>query len=206
MGVVVTTAMWTGELISTYYKFLMWSFKKAGMSEEEAKLAATTITAFNLGSTSAALLYSGSIPQGASRVLPPVRYGAQMAARFGWMGIRFSGQIALGAARGAGYAAAEAMGYGHGFTIKEVTRTPLSQRIKQKAVTGARATGTVAVYAAAIATGYLMGAAGGMGISKAIWGDSGYWTARDLYLGNVSAGDYFRTVGQLPSLIGEEYF
>jgi len=107
---------------------------------------------------------------------------------------------------GGALAATEALGIGHGFTIKEVTRKPLSQRIKQKAVTGVRVTGTVIVYAAAVATGYLLGAAVGMGLSKAIWGDSGYWTARDLYFGNVSPTDYWDTVSQLPTLIGEEYF
>jgi len=206
MGVVVTAAFWTGEVISTYYEIQLWAFKKAGMSEEQAQLAATTVVGVNIGTTSGALMYSGSLSRGATRVLPPVRFAARMAARFGWMGIRFSGQIAMGAARGAAYAAAEAMGYGHGFTIKEVTRKPLSQRIKQKALTTGKATGTAVVYAAAAASGVVLGAAVGMGISKAIWGDSGYWTARDFYLGNVSANEYFSTVGQLPSLIGEEYF
>jgi len=205
MGVVVTAAFWTGEVISTYYAILTWSFKKAGMSDEEAMAAATAVTAFNLGSTSGAMMYSGSLSAGAMRVLPPLRFVARNASRFGWMGIRFSGQIAMGAARGAAYAAAEAMSVGHGFTIKEVTRKPLSQRIKTQALKGGRLARTGVVYTAAIASGAILGAAGGMGISKAIWGDSGYWTARDFYLGNVSANEYFSTVSQLPALIGEEY-
>jgi len=194
MGVVVTTAMWTGEVISTYYQIQLWAFKKAGMSDEQAEMAATVVVGVNIGTTSGALLYSGSISRGASRVLPPVRFVARMAGRFGWMGIRFSAQVAMGAARGGALAGAEALG---------ASRVQL---IKTQALKVGRVARGAVVYTAAIATGAILGAAIGMGISKAIWGDSGYWTARDFYLGNVSATDYWDTVSQLPTLIGEEYF
>jgi len=48
-------------------------------------------------------------------------------------------------------------------------------------------------------SGIILGAAAGIGISKAIWGPSGEQTARDFYSGKVSPSEWWGAVKTIPS-------
>jgi len=67
-----------------------------------------------------------------------------------------------------------------------------SSAIVRGGVAVARFAGT---YAAAVAVGYIAGAAVGTAVSGLIWGDKGARDAIDLYTGQVGVHDYFATVG-----------
>jgi len=54
--------------------------------------------------------------------------------------------------------------------------------------------------------GIALGAALGIGISKAIWGESGEQTARDVYTGRVSPRDWAQRVGGMVGGFGRSLF
>lgn len=59
---------------------------------------------------------------------------------------------------------------------------------------------TLGVHVAAGAAGGILGAAVGIGISQALWGQSGRDTAIEFYTGKVSLSEWWGAVSKIPSL------
>lgn len=74
-----------------------------------------------------------------------------------------------------------------------LARVAASQAAARTVATGATVARGV-VFAGAVGAGAILGAAGGMAISKAIWGDAGYQKAKDFYTFQVSPEKYFSTL------------
>jgi len=71
------------------------------------------------------------------------------------------------------------------------------QRLAMPAASrAAAATGTIALYASAVAAGYAIGAVVGIGISHALFGEAGSRDALEFYSGQVSFDQYFAVVGE----------
>jgi hypothetical protein len=71
----------------------------------------------------------------------------------------------------------------------------IQRAIQPAAARIAIASGTVALYGAALGAGYAIGATVGTGMGHLMYGDAGAQSAIDLYSGKVSVDEYLDVVG-----------